>query len=122
MLVVATQGGSSYCQAAMYPSKGRVDKLLPRPRFPQISRKMFKCVLSDQVKIVKQDAKKQTVSFTNGQITASLQAYALGDKLTQLVVASTLDHSETSATSLVVKSIQQVCTELKATCTVEDNK
>jgi hypothetical protein len=77
---------------------------------------------ADQVKIVKQDAKKQTVSFTNGQITASLQAYALGDKLTQLVVASTLDHSETSATSLVVKSIQQVCTELKATCTVEDNK
>jgi hypothetical protein len=56
-----------------------------------------------QVKIIKQDAKKREVAFTNGAQTASLQANALGDKLTQLVVASTLDPTEPSATSFVVK-------------------
>jgi hypothetical protein len=51
--------------------------------------------------------------------TASLQANTLGDKLTQLVVASTLDPSQNSATLLVVKSIQNVCTELKVECTLQ---
>lgn len=74
----------------------------------------------DQVKIIKQDARKRTVAFTNGTQTASLQANSLGDKITQLMVASTLDPAQQSATSLVVKSIQQVCTELKVECTLED--
>jgi hypothetical protein len=74
---------------------------------------------SDTVKIIKQDAKKRTVSFTNGTQTASLQANSLGDKITQLMVASTLDPAQ-STTSLVVKSIQQVCTQLKVECTLED--
>jgi hypothetical protein len=51
--------------------------------------------------------------------TASLQANPLGDKLTQLVVASTLDSAQSSTTSVVVKSIQNVCNELKVTCTLE---
>jgi hypothetical protein len=75
---------------------------------------------SDQVKIIKQDARKRTVSFTNGTQTASLQANTLGEKITQLVVASTLDPAQQSATPLVVKSIQQVCTELKVECTMAD--
>ena len=74
-----------------------------------------------QVKIIKQDAKKREVAFTNGAQTASLQANALGDKLTQLVVASTLDPTEPSATSFVVKSIQNVCAELKVECTPESD-
>lgn len=74
----------------------------------------------DQVKVIKQDAKKRMVAFTNGTQTASLQANSLGDKITQLMVASTLDPTQQSATSLVVKSIQQVCTELKVECTLED--
>ena len=74
-----------------------------------------------QVKIIKQDAKKREVAFTNGAQTASLQANALGDKLTQLVVASTLDPTEPSATSFVVKSIQNVCAELKVECTLESD-
>jgi hypothetical protein len=74
-----------------------------------------------QVKIIKQDAKKREVAFTNGAQTASLQANALGDKLTQLVVASTLDLTEPSATSFVVKSIQNVCAELKVECTLESD-
>lgn len=75
---------------------------------------------ANQVKVTKEDAKKRTVAFTDGTRTASLQANSLGDKLTQLVVASTLDPAQPSATSLVVKSIQQVCTELKVECTLED--
>jgi len=71
------------------------------------------------VKVIKQDDKKREVAFTNGIQTASLQANFLGDKLTQLVVASTLDLSQPSATSLVVESIQNVCTELKVQCTVQ---
>jgi hypothetical protein len=74
---------------------------------------------SAQVKVIEQNARKRVVSFTNGAQTASLQANPLGDKLTQLVVASTLDPAEPSATSLVVKSIQNVCTELKVECTLE---
>jgi len=74
-----------------------------------------------QVKVIGQNARKREVAFTNGTQTASLQANVLGDKLTQLVVASTLDAGEPSATSLVVKSIQNVCTELKVECTLESD-
>ena len=42
------------------------------------------------LKITKQDAKKRMVQFTNGQQVASLQATPLGDKITQLVIASNL--------------------------------
>ncbi len=73
------------------------------------------------VKVIEQNARKRTVAFTNGTQTASLQANPLGDKLTQLVVASTLDPAEPSATSLVVKSIQNVCTELKVECTLQND-
>ena len=75
---------------------------------------------ADQVKVTKEDSKKRTVSFTNGTVTASLQANTLGEKLTQLVVASTLDPAQPDTTSVVVKSIQQVCTELKVECTLAD--
>jgi hypothetical protein len=76
---------------------------------------------SSQVTVIKQDVKKREVAFTNGTQTASLQANSLGDKLTQLVVASTLDPAEPSATSMVVKSIQNICTELKVECTLEND-
>jgi hypothetical protein len=74
---------------------------------------------STEVKIIKQDAKKREVTFSNGMQNAGLQANPLGEKLTQLVVASTLDAAQPSATSLVVKSIQNVCAELKVECTLQ---
>jgi len=76
---------------------------------------------SAQVKVIEQNDKKREVAFTNGTQTASLQANSLGDKLTQLVVASTLDPAGQSATSFVVRSIQNVCTELKVECTLEND-
>jgi hypothetical protein len=76
---------------------------------------------ADEVKVIREDARTRTVAFTNGQQTASLQANTLGDKLTQLVVASTLDPAQHSVTPLVVKSIQQVCTEMKVECTLQND-
>jgi len=75
---------------------------------------------SAEVRVIEQNARKRTVAFTNGGQTASLQANPLGDKLTQLVVASTLDPAQPNATSLVVKSIQNVCTELKVECRLQE--
>ena len=72
-----------------------------------------------EVKLLEENPRKRVVAFTNGVQTASLQANPLGDKLTQLVVASTLDPTQPSATSLVVKSIQNVCTEIKVECTLQ---
>ena len=74
-----------------------------------------------QVTVINMDEKKRMIAFTNGTQTASLQANPLGDKLTQLVVASTLDLSQPSATSLVVKSIENVCSELKVECTLQSD-
>ena len=74
---------------------------------------------AEAVKVIGQNPKRRMVAFTNGMQTASLQANPLGDKLTQLVVASTLDSAQSSTTSVVVKSIQNVCNELKVTCTLE---
>lgn len=71
-----------------------------------------------QVTVISMDAKKRVVAFTNGSVTASLQANPLSEKVTQLVVASTLDPTQPSATSMVVKSIENVCTELKVECTL----
>jgi hypothetical protein len=76
---------------------------------------------SAEVKVVEQNAKKRMVAFTDGRQTASLQANPLGDKLTQLVVASTLDPAQPSAISLVVKSIQNVCAELKVECALQND-
>lgn len=72
-----------------------------------------------EIKLLEQNPRQRIVAFTNGTQTASLQANPLGDKLTQLVVASTLDPAQPSATSLVIKSIQNVCTELKVECTLQ---
>lgn len=70
------------------------------------------------VKITKQDAKKRMVQFTNGTQVASLQATALGDKITQLVVASNLAPPP-DATSLVVQGVLKVCKEMNVECTLE---
>ena len=55
------------------------------------------------VTITKQDAKKRMVQFTNGQQVASLQATPLGDKITQLVIASNLP-PQAGSNSLVVEN------------------
>jgi len=70
------------------------------------------------LKITMQDARKRLVQFTNGAQVASLQATALGEKLTQLVIASNLTATQPDATSLVVQGVLKVCKEMNVDCTV----
>jgi hypothetical protein len=70
------------------------------------------------IKITKQDARQRIVQFTNGAQIAGLQATPLGDKITQLVVASNLAPPP-DATSLVVQGVLRVCKEMKVECTLE---
>ncbi len=66
------------------------------------------------------DAKKHKVTFSRGAQVASLQATPLGDKLTQLVVASSLAPGGTDSNSLVVQGVMNVCKEMKVECTLSD--
>ena len=53
---------------------------------------------------------------------AGFQITALGDKLTQLVIASGVsDKTEPSPTSMVVESVLRVCKEVDVKCSVEQN-
>jgi len=72
------------------------------------------------VKISMQDAKKRLVQFTNGVQVASLQATPLGEKLTQLVIASNLTPTQPDATSLVVQGVLKVCKEMNVECTLSN--
>ena len=69
------------------------------------------------LKITQQDAKKRVVQFTNGQQIASLQATPLGDKITQLVIASNLG-PQPDPTSLVVQGVLHVCKDMNVECTL----
>jgi hypothetical protein len=70
------------------------------------------------LKISRQDAKKRLVQFTNGVQVASLQATPLGEKLTQLVIASNLTATQPDPTSLVVQGVLKVCKEMNVECTL----
>ena len=70
------------------------------------------------ITVTKNNDKQRKIDFTNGQQDASLQATPLGEKLTQLVIASNLTAAQPSATSLVVQGVMKVCAELKVDCTL----
>jgi len=70
------------------------------------------------LKITNQDARRRLVQFTNGAQVASLQATSLGEKLTQLVIASNLTATQPDATSLVVQGVLKVCKEMNVDCTL----
>jgi hypothetical protein len=69
------------------------------------------------LKITMQDAKKRMVQFTNGPQIASLQATPLGEKITQLVIASNLG-PQPDPTSLVVQGVLHVCKDMNVECTL----
>lgn len=72
-----------------------------------------------EIKITKQDEKKQLIEFTNGTQLASMQATSLGPTVTQLVVASTLVPDQPSATSTVVQGVLHVCKQMNVDCTLQ---
>jgi hypothetical protein len=71
------------------------------------------------LKITGKDERRRIVQFTNGLQVASLQATPLGEKLTQLVIASNLTAAQLDATSLVVQGVLKVCKEMNVECTLE---
>ena len=71
--------------------------------------------------ITRQDPEKRIIQFSKGQQVASLRATLLGDKLTQLVIASSLTDAQPSTTSLVVQAALKVCTDMHVNCVVEEN-
>ncbi len=71
-----------------------------------------------EITINNSDAKKHEIKFSTGDQVASMQATPLGDKLTQLVVASNLTGAGPSPTSLVVQGVLNVCKQMNVVCTV----
>lgn len=73
-----------------------------------------------ELKITKEDKQTGTIEIQKGKKVAGFQIYALGDKVTQMVVASGVGKSkEPDQTSMVVQSIIHVCTEFNVKCTVQ---
>jgi hypothetical protein len=73
-----------------------------------------------EVKITKEDKQTGTIEIQKGKQVAGFQIYALGDKVTQMIVASGVGKSkEPDQTPMVVESIIRVCTEFNVKCTVQ---
>jgi hypothetical protein len=72
------------------------------------------------ITITSSDAKKRVIKFSKGDQIASLQATPLGDKLTQLVIASNLVPAQPDATPMVVEGVLKVCKQMNVVCTQSD--
>ncbi len=136
MLLVATSASAQWVMVAKAVS-GRVQQMNHKPAngpgydvatvvLEAKADKVYATALSalkthPGITVTKNNDQQRKIDFTNGQQDASLQATPLGDKLTQLVIASTLTASQPSATSLVLQGVMKVCGELKVECKlVED--
>lgn len=71
-----------------------------------------------EITVTSSDAKKHEIKFSKGEQIASMQATSLGDKLTQLVIASNLTGMQPDATSLVVEGVMKVCKQMDVVCTL----
>ena len=75
-----------------------------------------------ELTITKEDKQMGIINIQKGQQVLSFQVNALGDKVTQMIVASGVGKSkEPDQTSAVVVAIIKVCTEFSITCTVQPN-
>jgi hypothetical protein len=88
---------------------------------PAVYNKTLKSLQSHpEVTITKNDAKTGRIEIRKDKRVAGFQISPLGDKLTQLVIASSVTaDGEPSATSLVVEAVLRVCQEVDVKCTVE---
>jgi hypothetical protein len=133
LLLVATAASAQWVMVARAVS-GRVQQMSHKPAngpgydvatvvLEAKADKVYTTALSSLkahpgITVTKNNDQQRKIEFTNGQQYASLQATPLGEKITQLVIASTLTASEPSATSLVVNGVMKVCGELKVECKV----
>ena len=75
-----------------------------------------------EITITKNDGKTGRIEIKKGKEVAGFQISPLGDKLTQLVIASSVSEGgEPSPTSLVVDAVLRVCKEVDVKCTVQPN-
>jgi hypothetical protein len=73
-----------------------------------------------ELKITREDKPTGIIEIQKGKQVAGFQIVALGDKLTQMIVASGVNRSkEPDQTSVVVQSILNVCAEFNVKCTVQ---
>ena len=68
------------------------------------------------VHVVGEDPLEHSVQFSNGQRTATITVTELGPRLSQLMVASTIQPGQESATIQVVDGVLRVCREMKVVC------
>jgi hypothetical protein len=131
LLLVATSASAQWVMVARAVS-GRVQQMSHKPAngagydvatvvLEAKADKVYATALSSLkshpgITVTKNNDQQRKIDFTNGQQDASLQATPLGEKLTQLVIASNLTATEPSATSLVVQGVMKVCGELKVEC------
>jgi hypothetical protein len=73
---------------------------------------------SQRMHILTEDAAHRTVEFGNDQRSAGITVTDLGTRLSQLLVASTANPGQDSATMRVVDGVLRVCQEMKVTCSV----
>jgi hypothetical protein len=73
-----------------------------------------------EVTITKEDKQTGTIEIQKGKQVAGFQINALGEKVTQMIVASGVKKSkESDQTSVVIDSIMHVCAEFNVKCTVQ---
>lgn len=72
-----------------------------------------------EVTITKNDGKTGRIEIKKGKQVASFQITPLGEKLTQLVIASSVNQGGESNTSMVLDAVLRVCKEVDVKCTVE---
>lgn len=70
------------------------------------------------ITVTGKDARKLEIKFSKGDQVASLQATSLGDNVSQLVVASSLNGASDVGTSTVVQGIMKVCSQMNVVCTL----
>lgn len=69
-----------------------------------------------RVHIISEDATRRKVEFGDGQRSAGLTVTPLSDRLSQLLVASSVRPGEESGASIVVDGVLRVCREMKVAC------
>ena len=68
------------------------------------------------VRVVMVDQAARRLQVAEGDRTATVSVVALNDEVSQLLIAGTAAHGESSTTSRVVQAIMRVCMEMKKSC------
>jgi hypothetical protein len=94
--------------------------LLEAPADKVYERTLASLKTHPELTITKDDTKKGQIEFRKGNEVAGFNISSLGDKLTQLVIASNAaDPTQPGSTPMVVSAVLRVCKEVNVECTVE---